>query len=154
MNDERNERIRKRRKKLKKANQKEKRASIDDNGNNVDGSDSKEFVPPPIETSNSAKTRPIPGDLAKSDEAKPIIEPNENFNKDEEEVKGVIAARNHVKEPDTTCETDIPENEALSESEDKNENIVNESVPQDLENIDDEVVNENNPEFIGPKLPP
>ena len=35
VNDERNERIRKK-KELKKANQKEKRASIDDNGNNVD----------------------------------------------------------------------------------------------------------------------
>ena len=59
-----------------------------------------------------------------------------------------------MKEPDTTCETDILENEALSESEDKSENIDKESVPQDLKNIDDEVVNENNPEFIGPKLPP
>ena len=127
---------------------------MDDNGNNVGRSDSKEFVPPPIETSNSAKSKPIPGDLAKSDEAKPIIEPHDNFNKDEEESKGVIAAGNHVKEPDTTCETGFTEDEALTESDDTTVNIEKENVPEDLENNNDEVLNENDPEFIGPKLPP
>ena len=125
----------KRKKELKKINQKEKKVSKDDNENIVDGNNS-----------NTAETKPISEDLAVSDEAKHTVEPNEKLNKDEEASNGALAVGDPVKEPDTTCVTvnesdeadgikeDIPEDEALTES--------------------DHTISENNPEFIGPKLPP
>ena len=133
----------KRKKELKKINQKEKRVSRDDNENVVDGN-----------ISDTAETKLISEDLAASNEAKHTVEPNEKLNKYEEVSNGVLAVGDPVKEPDTTCVTvnesdkadgikeDIPEDEALTESDDN------------IENNNDEVVNENDPEFIGPKLPP
>ena len=117
VNEERDERMR-RKKELKKINQKEKKVSKDDNENIVDGNNS-----------NTAETKPIPEDLAVSDEAKHTVEPNEKLNKDEEVSNGVLAVGDPVKEPDTTCVTvnesdeadgikvDIPKDEALTESD-------------------------------------
>jgi hypothetical protein len=58
-----------------------------------------------------------------------------------------IAARESEREPEGTNNNldSRTDDEALTESDDTGENI---------ENNNDEVVNENDPEFIGPKLPP
>ena len=76
-----------------------------------------------------------------------IIESDGNGNLCKEPTKETIAAREFEREPDGTnnnldSRTDV---EALTEYDDTRENI---------ENNNDEVVNENDPEFIGPKLPP
>ena len=85
---------------------------------------------------------------------KPLIELNENLNKDEEASAGVSVARNHVKELSSNCETGTPDDEASANSNDSSENVDKETKSEDLENNVDEVFNENDPEFIGAKLPP
>ena len=80
--------------------------------------------------SNTAETNPISEDLTVSDEA----EPNEKLNKDEEVSNGVLAVEDPLKaEPETTYVTVNESDEADGIKED---------------------ISEDDPEFIGPKLPP
>ena len=87
---------------------------------------------------------------AKKAKQKEKIERRENPSKDTMNNKIYMADKgNEIKEAD-----DIPEDEALTKSDDTIENIYKENVAQDLQINNAELVNENDPEFIGPKLPP
>ena len=87
---------------------------------------------------------------AKKSKQKEKIERSENRAKDTMNNSTNMA----VKGNDIEEAADIPEHEALTKPEDISENIDEENVTQDLENNNGDVLNENDPEFIGPKLPP